>query len=44
MDFEPSSKAQETCIRTWNFMREEVIPAESEYDESWHCFKQCRLA
>ncbi|MGC9671403.1 acyl-CoA dehydrogenase family protein [Planosporangium sp. 12N6] len=34
MDFALSPKAQETCSRMWDFMREEVFPAESEYS-SW---------
>jgi acyl-CoA dehydrogenase len=28
MDFEPSPAAQDTCARMWDFMREEVFPAE----------------
>ncbi|MFF6804520.1 acyl-CoA dehydrogenase family protein [Streptomyces sp. NPDC012616] len=31
MDFTPSAKASETCTRMWDFMREEVLPAEAVY-------------
>ena len=34
MDFEPSPKMEEVCTRMWGFMREEVFPAEKEY-ERW---------
>jgi acyl-CoA dehydrogenase len=34
MDFSLSPKVQETCSRMWDFMREEVFPAEGEYS-SW---------
>ena len=34
MDFEPSPKMEEVCNRMWGFMREEVFPAEKEY-ERW---------
>jgi acyl-CoA dehydrogenase len=32
MDFSLSAKAEETCSRMWDFMREEVFPAEGEYN------------
>ena len=32
MDFEPSAKAQDMCHRMWDFMNEEVFPAE----QVWH--------
>lgn len=31
MDFAQSAKAEEVSARMWTFMREEVIPAETEY-------------
>lgn len=31
MDFAPSPKSEEVCARMWNFMLEEVFPAEKEY-------------
>jgi len=31
MDFALSAKAEELCARMWDFMREEVFPAEPEY-------------
>jgi acyl-CoA dehydrogenase len=31
MDFALSPQAEETCARMWDFMREEVFPAEREY-------------
>ncbi|MGW0816991.1 acyl-CoA dehydrogenase family protein [Streptomyces viridiviolaceus] len=31
MDFTPSARASETCARMWDFMREEVLPAELLY-------------
>lgn len=34
MDFEPSPMMEEVCTRMWGFMREEVFPAEKEY-ERW---------
>src|SRR5680860_959812 len=34
MDFAPSPKIDEVCGRMWGFMREEVFPAEKEY-ERW---------
>ena len=34
MDFEPSPKMEEVCTRMWGFMREEVFPAEKEYERS----------
>jgi acyl-CoA dehydrogenase len=34
MDFAPSPKMDEVCTRMWGFMREEVFPAEKEY-ERW---------
>ncbi|WP_248964098.1 acyl-CoA dehydrogenase family protein [Sphaerisporangium perillae] len=34
MDFALSPKAEEACARMWDFMREEVFPAEKEY-ERW---------
>jgi len=34
MDFAPSPKMEEVCTRMWGFMREEVFPAEKEY-ERW---------
>jgi acyl-CoA dehydrogenase len=34
MDFELSPKMKEVCTRMWGFMREEVFPAEKEY-ERW---------
>jgi acyl-CoA dehydrogenase len=33
MDFAPSAKAEEVSARMWTFMREEVFPAESEYQQ-----------
>src|SRR3954447_7120539 len=33
MDFALSPKAEETCARMWDFMREEVFPAERVYDQ-----------
>ena len=32
MDFAPSPKVEEVCARMWGFMREEVFPAEREYE------------
>ncbi len=32
MDFSLSPKAEETCARMWDFMRDEVFPAEPVYD------------
>src|SRR5450759_1214989 len=32
MDFAPSPKVEEVCARMWGFMREEVFPAEKEYE------------
>ena len=34
MDFELSATAQEKCASMWDFMREEVFPAEQEWAES----------
>jgi acyl-CoA dehydrogenase len=34
MDFAPSPRSEEVCARMWDFMREEVFPAEKEY-ERW---------
>ena len=33
MDFAPSPKSDEVCARMWNFMLEEVFPAEKEYEQ-----------
>ncbi len=33
MDFTPSARAEDVCGRMWDFMREEVFPAEPVYDE-----------
>ncbi|WP_040700226.1 acyl-CoA dehydrogenase family protein [Nocardia vinacea] len=33
MDFEPSTKAQETCENMWDFMRSHVFPAEQVWAE-----------
>ena len=30
MDFALSPRAEETCARMWDFMREEVFPAERD--------------
>jgi acyl-CoA dehydrogenase len=32
MDFAPSAKAEDVCGRLWDFMREQVFPAEPVYD------------
>jgi acyl-CoA dehydrogenase len=32
MDFALSAKAQDVCDRLWDFMREQVFPAEPVYD------------
>ena len=34
MDFALSTKAEEVSARMWAFMREEIFPAETEY-ETW---------
>ena len=33
MDFDLSPRAQEVCDQLWDFMREQVFPAEPVYDE-----------
>jgi acyl-CoA dehydrogenase len=33
MDFALSPKAEDACARMWDFMREEVFPAEADYEE-----------
>ena len=33
MDFELSPAAEEVSARMWTFMREEVFPAEKEYEQ-----------
>src|ERR1039457_1787049 len=33
MDFGLSPAAEEVCARMWGFMREEVFPAEKEYEQ-----------
>jgi acyl-CoA dehydrogenase len=33
MDFAPSPRAEEVCARAWDFMREQVFPAEPVYEQ-----------
>ena len=42
MDFGLSPQTEEVCARMWGFMREEVFPAEKEY-EQWRAKTTTRM-